>query len=403
MVSPRAKGRLITPVFLLITAATGAYFFALGIITPLLPRYVEGPLGQGSVQVGIAIGTFALTAVLLRPFVGKLSDQQGRRPLVMFGGTLVGISIACYGVSSSLPLLIALRVLSGVGEAAFYVGVASVVNDIAPDDRRGEALSYFSLALFGGLAVGPIVGEAIHGAVGFTTAWLVAGGSALVAGALGILVPETRPEGAAEARQKILNRAAVIPGSLLATNIWGLATFSSFIPLFALKIGLGGSGLVFAENSAVILAIRLFGARLPDRLGPRRAGRAALSSVGVGLTIIGVWATPLGMFVGTAIYSVGHALAFPALMTLAIRRAPASERGSVVGTFTAFFDGSFGIGAVSAGAIAAALGYRGAFVVAGMVAFGGLGLMFAYAQRAVRAARAEEEHEAEASIAVGSR
>ncbi|MDQ3878368.1 MAG: MFS transporter, partial [Actinomycetota bacterium] len=395
LVSSRAEGRLITPVFLLVTAATGAYFFALGVITPLLPRYVEGPLDQGNVQVGLAIGAFALTAVLLRPFVGRLSDRQGRRPLVVFGGILVGISIASYNISTSLPLLILFRILSGIGEAAFYVGVASVVNDIAPDDRRGEALSYFSLALFGGLAVGPIVGEAVHSAVGFGAAWVLAGASALVAGLLGLLIPETRPEGARDARQKILNRAAVIPGSLLATNIWGLATFSSFIPLFALQIGLHGSGLVFAENSAVILLIRLFGARLPDQLGPRLAGRAALSCVGIGLTTIGVWPSPVGMFVGTAIYSVGHALCFPALMTLAIRRAPAAERGSVVGTFTAFFDGSFGVGAVSAGAIAAALGYRGAFVVAGIVAFGGLGLMFTYAYRATRAARAEEGHKAE--------
>ena len=55
---------------------------------------------------------------------------------------------------------------------------------------------------------------------------------------------------------------------------------------------------------------------------------------------------------------------FPALMTLAINRAPASERGSVVGTFTAFFDLSFGVGAASAGQIAAMVGYRGAFVAA---------------------------------------
>ena len=83
---------------------------------------------------------------------------------------------------------------------------------------------------------------------------------------------------------------------------------------------------------------------------------------------------------GTAVVSVGHALAFPALMTLAIRGAPASERGAVVGTFTAFFDGAFGVGAVSAGAIADAVGYRGAFVGAGIVAGIGLLALFGYAR-----------------------
>jgi MFS family permease len=86
------------------------------------------------------------------------------------------------------------------------------------------------------------------------------------------------------------------------------------------------------------------------------------------------------LFIGTVIYSVGHALAFPVLMTLAINRAPEAERGSVVGTFTAFFDLSFGVGAVSAGVIASLLGYRGAFIAAGFVAFGGLLLLLAAAR-----------------------
>ena len=67
-------------------------------------------------------------------------------------------------------------------------------------------------------------------------------------------------------------------------------------------------------------------------------------------------------------------------MTIAIRGAPAEERGAVVGTFTAFFDAAFGVGAISAGVIADALGYRGAFAAASLVALGGLGLLAGYAR-----------------------
>ena len=56
-----------------------------------------------------------------------------------------------------------------------FVGVATAAQDLAPDHRRGEAASYFSVALYGGLALGPLIGEALvpHG---FTTLWLVLGG-----------------------------------------------------------------------------------------------------------------------------------------------------------------------------------------------------------------------------------
>lgn len=378
--------RLLTRPFLLVMLSMLAYFTAVGAIMPTLPRYVEGPLGGGGVEVGAVIGAFALTAVLLRPFAGRTSDTRGRRILIIFGGLSVGLSILAYSFSESVVLLVFWRLVTGVGEAFFYVGAASVINDLAPDERRGEALSYFSLALFGGLAIGPVAGEIILKASTFNWVWVFAGASALFAGFVGFTVPETRPEGAGLTKGKLVHGAAVLPGTVLATNIWALATFSSFIVLYALQIGMDGVGPVFALNSAVIMSIRLFGARLPDKLGAKKTGSTALISVLVGMMVLGLWPATPGIYVGTFIYSIGHALAFPALMTLAISRAPASERGAVIGTFTAFFDFSFGVGAVSAGVIADALGYQGAFMGAAVVAFGGLVLLLGAARSYARKA-----------------
>ena len=125
--------------------------------------------------------------ILLRPFIGRIGDTRGRRILIIGGGVVVAASMAGYVVAESLGVLVGLRILTGLGEAAFYVGAASVINDIAPDDRRGEALSYFSLALFGGLAIGPVLGETVLHASDFAAVWYVAGVSSLIAGLLGIL------------------------------------------------------------------------------------------------------------------------------------------------------------------------------------------------------------------------
>lgn len=382
----RTRPRLLSPLFLWVMLSTFAYFLAVGMITPTLPLYVEGPLASGNFAVGVTVGAFALTAVLLRPFVGRISDTRGRRLLIIGGGLVVGASIVGYDLADSLaPLLIA-RLFTGVGEAAFYVGAATVINDIAPNERRGEALSYFSLALFGGLAVGPVVGETILEAVDFTTVWWAAGASAAFSGLVGFLVTETRPEEAGNGPLKLINRGALLPGTVLGTNIWGLATFSAFIPLYVLQIGMGGSRFVFALNSAVIISIRLFGARLPDKLGPQLSSRLALTGVAIGFAVMAVWADPAGLFIGTVFYSIGHALLFPALMTMAINQAPVSERGAVIGTFTSFFDLFFGIGAASAGAIASQVGYNGAFGIAAIIAAGGLVLLGYMARSGSRAA-----------------
>lgn len=400
----RRAAPLVTPTFLVVMAATFAYFIAVGALAPTLPLFVEGPLDGTSVEVGLTIGAFAVSAVLLRPLVGSVGDRRGRNVLIIFGGVMVAVSVLGYVLVSSLQPLLLLRLLTGVGEAAFYVGAASVINDIAPEERRGEALSYFSLALFGGLAVGPVVGETALHVQGFDAAWILASSAAGVAGLLGLRVPDTRPEGASERdRTPLLHRAALLPGAVMAANIWGLATFTSFIPLYALEVGLDESRLFFVLYSAISLLIRSAGARLPDVLGPGRCARLALTLVGAGLALMGLWDEPAGLYVGTAIYSVGHALTFPALMTMAIRGAPASERGAVVGTFTMFFDAAFGLGAVSAGWFASFLGYEGSFVAAGFVA--GAGLVLLYVRRRIvlaQKADASPEGNAESERMVAS-
>ena len=79
---------------------------------------------------------------------------------------------------------------------------------------------------------------------------------------------------------------------------------------------------------------------------------------------MGLWRAVPGLYIGAVLLAIGQAFAFPALMSIAVNNAPVNERGSVMGTFTAFFDLSFGGGAIVLGAVANALGYNGAFLFA---------------------------------------
>jgi predicted MFS family arabinose efflux permease len=283
-------------------------------------------------------------------------------------------------------VLLLLRLVTGAGEAAFYVGAASAINDLAPEERRGEALSFFSLALYAGIALGPVLGETVLNHTHYKSAWIVSAVCALVAFILGLGIRDTRENIEDQARSgRIIHPAALLPGTILAAGIVGLTGFNSFIPLYVLTIGMKGSRLIFVTFSAVVLAIRGFGAQLPDRLGPRFSARAALITSALGLGVIAIWANEAGLLIGTVVFALGQALAFPALMTIAIRGAPSSERGSVVGTFTAFFDLAYGVGAVGLGAAVSLVGYRGMFATAAVVALGGLGLLFLYARNSDRA------------------
>jgi MFS family permease len=370
------RPRLFTPAFAVVTAAGLAYFTSIGATLPVLPRYIKGSLGGGGVAVGFGVGAFSISAVFLRPFVGRLGDRIGRRPIMVGGGVIAASSIVLYGMIDSIWWLVFLRLITGVGEALFFTGATTAVQDLAPDARRGEAASLFSLSLFGGLAAGPLLGEWILGKNHFDAVWLVSALIGLGTAVLALGYRDVHQRVDAVEPAPVIYRGAIAPGLALSMNVTGFAAFAAFMPLYAVEdLDLSGSRFVFALYAIVVLLIRLFGARLPDVVGPRRVSSAAALFVATGLGTMALWRSSLGLYVATVIFSVGHALAFPALLTLAVQSAPASKRGAAVGTFTAFFDIAYGFGAVPLGAVVALTGNRGAFVAASIAAFGGFTIL----------------------------
>lgn len=374
MPGPPDRERLVTPAFVLISLATLAYFVAVSVVLPVLPLYVRGPLGGGDVSVGVAVGAFSVTALLVRPWAGRLADRRGRRLPMLIGIGIVVVSVGGYVVAGSVPTLVAMRLLTGVGEALFFTGAASAIADMAPDERRGEAISFFSLALWTGIAVGPVIGEVVLGPDRFDLVWLVSAALGLLAGVLTlrIRVPAVRPQGGPS---RLIHRGALLPGTAILASIWGAAGFFAFVPLYSRELGLSGSRGVFVLFSGIVLVIRFVGARLPDVLGAVRAARVSLAVSAAGLALMGVWRTTTGLFVATAVYAVGQALAFPALMALALRDASPGERGAAIATFTAMVDVGFGIGPAALGFVAHGLGYGSVFLFGAAVALLGLVLL----------------------------
>lgn len=374
-----ARPKLVTPRFVALALASLAYFTGDGVLIPAVPRYVEGPLAAGNVAVGLVVGAFSLSAFFLRPWVGGIGDRRGRRPLLLIGAGLFAVSVLGYGLTASPAALAALRLVTGAGEAFFFVGMVTAFTDLAPPERRGEAMSLASLSLYIGIGLGPLLGEAAIAHSGFPAAWAVATGTAVIALLTTLLVPETRPPQAAStpepSRRRLVHPAGLLPGLVLLASIFGMAGFLTFVPLYALDIGMGGSHLVLLAFSGVVVTIRSLGARIPDRLGPARASRAALTLSAAGLGIVGVWRTPAGLLTGTVVFGVGVALLTPAVMTLAVQGVAARERGAVLGTTSAFLDIALGVGPASLGFVAAGVGRPGTFLVGAGVAVAGLALV----------------------------
>lgn len=370
--------RLYTRSFAILSAATLAYFVADGLTLPTAPRFAAGPLGADSVGVGLSIGAFSVTALLLRPWTGRLSDRYGRRPMMLIGSTLLTAALLLHVVAVALPIFVAARLLMGAAEAFVFVAAFAAVADLAPDHRQGEALSVFSLALYVGIGIGPPIGESILAAADYNAVWIVAAGIAVLSGLLALGVPDTRgPQTDDASTGQLLHPRGILPGLVLMAGAWGMAGYFAFVSLYALHLGLDGAAPYLSVYAAVVIGLRLLGAKLPDRIGARRLSTLALLVGAAGLVSIGLLASPTGLMVGTVLFAVGVAFSFPALSLLVVESVPASERGAVLGTYTAFLDIAFGLGPVTAGAVVASWGYGASFVVSAGVAVAGAGLLLA--------------------------
>ncbi|MDQ1324370.1 MAG: hypothetical protein QG587_1706 [Chloroflexota bacterium] len=378
-----APDRLFTRAFAAVFAAALVFFVSGGIVIPIAPRFATGPLGADALGFGIALGIFSLASLAVRPLVGWSADRFGRRPLLVGGSLLTVVALLLHLPAAGMPPFIAARALLGVGEACFLVAGLAAGGDLAPPRRTGEALSLLSLSIYIGVAVGPVIGESLLGAGGYPAVWVGAAMLAAVAAGLALLAPETRPsarrtDGAP--RGRLFHPGGVFPGFLMLCGTFGMAGFLTFVPLHAAALGLDGAGSAFAVFGTVVIVLRLFGAKIPDRLGPVRLGATALGCTAFGLTLIGVLPGQAGLLLGTAVFAAGVALTLPAVMTMAMGRAAAEERGSVVGTTSVFLDLSFGLAPVVLAPLAASAGYPSTFIAAGALA--AIGAVVLVARRA---------------------
>lgn len=372
------EARLFTPAFIALALADLAYFTAAGLLIQVTPLFASGPLGADAVGVGIAVGAFSVTALVLRPWAGRESDRRGRRPLLVAGALLCAVAIAAHTLTTALPLLIGLRLVLGVAEALFFVAGFALLADLAPPNRAGEALSFNSLALYLGIAFGPSLGELLIGIGGFNLAWMGGAALSLAAAVLALRLPkgQTRPADL-EGQAPLIHRGVVWPSVGLFAGVAAMSGFLAFVAIYGRDdLEMGGSGGVLLVFGLTVVGCRIAFAKLPDRVPPYRLAGAALAAISVGLAIAGTVTSVAGLIAGAAIMGVGVAFVTPAFFAAMMARVRPSERGAAFGTVSIFLDLAFGGGPVLIGLIADAAGIPAAFLLAALVpAVGAVGTL----------------------------
>ncbi len=344
-----------------IFAATFLSLMAVGAYLPVLPHYIKGPLGYGSLAVGFTIGAFGFTSVAARPIAGHFADSRGRRPVVAIGGLLAATAGALHFIHAGLPGVVLARLVLGAGEGTVFTAGATWVVDLAPRDRRARVIGLYGLAVWGGLSCGPLIGAALLHSGRFDAVWAFCAVSPLIGSLVALLVPDPFQPLARSRRPSLIVRESIHPGLALATATVGYAAMASFIVLALNSRHIGHGATAFAAFAVTVVATRLVGGDLPDRIGPVRCAAGAAGVSAAGLALIALAGSLAVALAGAICMGLAFALIYPSLSLVVVNSVADSRRGAALGTFTAFFDIGFLVGGPITGLAASLGGYSAAF------------------------------------------
>jgi predicted MFS family arabinose efflux permease len=376
--------------FAILCCSALAFFMCVMMFLAALPVHAAERLQMTQAQIGLIIAAFALLAMLCKPHAGWALDVLGRRPVLLAGAAIFLVASLLYTVAGGVATLLLVRGFHGIGMGLFPTAGAAVVADLAPPNRRGEGMGYFSATGSFAMAVGPVLGMALANGFSFSIMCFVAAAFALASLVWAWHLPETGKRVAAPPPpltvDGLFSRRAMLPSAVLLCLFLGYGGIMAFFPLLARETDLKNPGWFFTVMAAVILVLRARGGTLSDRFGRVRVIAPSLVCAGVAVAALGFLRSATAVVAAGIAFAAGFGMATPALMAMATDGVPPEERGRAMGTLQTAWELGIAGGAVGVGQILSWSGghFGLAFAVAGAASLGGAALALAARRRVLR-------------------
>lgn len=332
--------------FILVTAVLD--IVAMGIVIPVLPHLIEefvGSNARAGLLNGVFVALWAGMQFLASPVIGSLSDQYGRRPVILLSCAGLAADYVLMALAPNLWWLAIGRLVAGVTSSSFTT-IYAYMADITEPEKRARAYGLIGAAFSGGFVLGPVLGGFL-GEFGPRVPFWVAGALSGVAFLYGLFIlPESLP---LEKRMPFSWRRANPVGAMILlkrhAELAGLAVvnfllyfahhvFSAVFVLYAgLRYGWGpwqvGALLAMVGVLDMIVQGVLVGPA-SKRFGDRATMIFGLCGGAVGIALMG-WAPTGVAFIVAMFPNALWGLAMPTLQSLMTRRVGESEQGQLQG------------------------------------------------------------------------
>ena len=365
---PRPSRTALPRDFWLVTAANFVFFLNFASFF-LLPIHLKAA-GLTEERVGFVMGTAGFAGLCVLPFLGVLLDKVNRRGFVTAGAVMMALASSAYiAVPPGSAVIYLLRVVQGVSFTSAFVTASTLAADLAPIERRGQALGIFGISTLLTHAIAPALGEVVARRFGFPVLFGAAATLGLAAAGLTLAmrVPRDTTPHVVAPRGRPIHHEPVLwlaTAAMVACGM-GFGTVLTFVPTFVHAIGVEQVAPFFLSYTFAAVGVRIGFGGLSDRIGRRRVLLPSLATLAVAIVALGMVGTVAGLVAVGLLFGAGQGMTYPTANALMVDLA---DRGNL-GRVQTLFAGAFSVGVAASafifGGIIERFGYPTAFTAAG--------------------------------------
>jgi MFS family permease len=347
-----------------------------------LPTYAK-EVGVGTFTIGLLIAVYDFAEVIAKPLFGYLADRRGQVRTLWAGLGLFSVASIMFPLLDP-RLLLAIRLLQGLGAAAFSVISVALVAAYFPKSR-GEAIGKYNALKGAGYVVAPAIGGIIVAEWSFAALFVVSAAVGFVILGMALTLKEPSQPSEYDDDEKFSLREFLAPFSdprlmpwyvVIIVNMFFVGILFGFVPVYLSSVGFDPfrAGLILSAGTLTYLAIQPFAGRWADRYGGR-------TTVLVGLVVSSLCTISLVFTQGLLLVALvvlgglGIGVVWTNTDTIVSNLAKSGKLSTSLGTAGSFKEIGDMLGPLSIGAISQFFGLVTGFVVCGLMGLLGTGLI----------------------------
>ncbi|MGG0669788.1 MFS transporter [Sporosarcina koreensis] len=345
-----------------------------------LPLYAKDALSRTDEEAGLLMTIFLVSAIIVRPFTGKLLDIVGKRKMLLVSLFFYLICTVLYYFITPFEGLLALRFFQGIWFSIVTTAAGSLAADIVPTTRRGAGLGYYVMSTNLAVVIGPFIALFVIQSYSYDALFILMSVLMIIGALVALLIPEVEI-GRNENRAKgftwnDLFEKKAMPIAFLASLIaFSYASVLSYLSIYAQEKGLLPlASFFFVVFAAVMLITRPFTGRIFDEKGPAYILIPGFLFFFFGLFILSFMNSAGPFLVAGAFVGLGYGALVPSMQTLAIQSTTHQRSGYATATFFTLFDSGLAIGSYVLGIVAVQMGYRNVYMLSGLLVLAVLAL-----------------------------